>query len=52
MKNILTVSFLGGGKHEFYDVNYQKYNDMLQAKSKGKYFNENIKDKHESKKIY
>lgn len=52
MNKTLTVSFLGGGKHQYFDVDFKKYSEMLVAKSKGKFFNENILDKHESKKIY
>lgn len=52
MQNKLTVHFLGGGKHEFYNVEYEKYSAMLQAKSKGKFFSEHINEKYKSKKIY
>ena len=52
MQNILTVYFLAGGKHEFYNFSYQKYQDFLKAKSKGKFFNSEIKDKFKSQKIY
>lgn len=48
----LTVYFLGGGKHEYHDVPYDKYAALLSAKSKGQFFNDKIRDVYKSEKIY
>lgn len=48
----LTVSFLSGGKHIFHEVPYDKYADLLSAKSKGRFFNDKIRDVYKSEKIY
>lgn len=49
---VLTVYFVSVGKQQYLDVPYQVYDSFLNAKSKGRYFNESVKDKFESKKIY
>ncbi len=48
----LKIYFFGGGVHEFQDVPYAVYDDIIRAKSKGKYYNEKVKGVYQSKKVY
>jgi len=42
--NVLHVAFHTGSVYAYEDVPYQMYEDMLNAPSVGKYFNENVRD--------
>lgn len=44
---VLEVEFNNSAIYRFSDVPCSKYKDLLQAASKGKYFNKHIKHKHE-----
>lgn len=52
LHRILTVYFLSGGKVNYYDVPYDKYADLLSAKSKGQFFNTWIRDVYRNEKEY
>lgn len=42
----LYVKFIGDTVYQYFDVNVDLYNKMLNATSKGKFFFENIKNKY------
>lgn len=46
----LTVSFDNGDTYNYKKVPEKTYKALMKAKSKGKYFHKNIKDKYESEK--
>lgn len=48
----LTVYFLGGGKYELFDVPYEKYEGLINAKHKQTYYDENLRDVYKHEKIY
>lgn len=48
----LTVYFLGGGKYEYENVDFNTYEGLLNAKHKQTFFDENIRDKFSYTKIY
>jgi hypothetical protein len=47
----LRVTFKGGNIYEYASVPLGTYNAFLAAESKGKYFQANIRDKYETKKV-
>lgn len=48
----LSVYFLGGGRVDYKEVPYHRYAELLAAQSKGKHFNDKIRDVYKSEKIY
>ena len=49
--NTLSIKFNSGYVYEFIGVEKAVYQSLLKASSKGKFFHQNIKNKHEYKKI-
>lgn len=47
----LEIEFKSGGLYEYYDVPIEVHDELMNAESHGKYFNENIKESYESKRI-
>ncbi len=47
----LEIEFHSGGIYRYYRVPEKVYNDLMQAESKGKFFNSQIKGSYEFKKI-
>lgn len=50
-KNILEVEFNHGGIYEYYDVEKEIYDDLMNADSLGRYFINNIKDDYDYGKV-
>ena len=46
---VLEVEFRSGRVHQYFEVPEPNYNGLLAAKSKGKYFNLNIRNRFSSK---
>ena len=42
----LTVTFTGGRTYAYFDVSEQQYRNFCNADSKGRYFNQNMRDKY------
>lgn len=51
INEILEIEFLSGGSYQYLDVPVYVYEELMDADSHGKYFNEYIKDKYKTKKI-
>lgn len=51
INEILEIEFLSGGIYQYLDVPVYVYEELIDADSHGKYFNEHIKDKYKTKKI-
>jgi len=47
----LDITFSGGKTYRYFDVPLDVYADLLDAESKGKFFNENIKDVFEHNEV-
>ncbi|MBP7831024.1 MAG: KTSC domain-containing protein [Kiritimatiellae bacterium] len=47
---VLTITFDNGETYNYKKVPEKTYKALMKAKSKGKYFHKNIKDKFESEK--
>jgi hypothetical protein len=45
-RRVLEVEFLNGGVYEYRDVPEEKYNGLLEADSKGRYLNAEVKPNH------
>lgn len=43
---VLTLGFKGGSKYEVYDVSYDKFQELMAAPSKGKFYNTHILGSH------
>jgi hypothetical protein len=48
---LLEVEFNSGKLYQYFDVPEQRYNELLTAESKGRYFNANIRNCFSSKQI-
>lgn len=48
---LLTISFIKSGIYEFYSVPASIHSDLMNAYSKGTYFDRNIKGRFQYKKI-
>jgi hypothetical protein len=48
---ILEIEFLSGGIYQYLDVPVNVYEELMDADSHGKYFNEYIKEIYKTKKI-
>ncbi len=48
---IMEVEFLNGSVYEYSEVSQEKYDDLMSAPSKGKYYNQHIKGEFPSKKL-
>jgi KTSC domain len=48
---VLTVTFKGGERYEFYDVPSALLQEMQAAPSAGRFFNSEIKGRYESAKV-
>ena len=51
-EQILEVEFNHGGIYEYYDVEKDIFDDLIDADSVGRYFNNNIKDDYEYTQIH
>ena len=49
--NVLRVIFNSGYIYEYYDVEKTVYEDLLNAKSLGAFFHQNIKDEYQFEKV-
>lgn len=50
--NVLEIEFLDGKEvYQYSQVPEQEYNELMNAESHGKYFNQNIKNKYQYEKI-
>jgi hypothetical protein len=49
-EKILTVEFSNGGEYAYFDVPKEKFDEMLNEKSKGSYFLKNIKNNYKYEK--
>lgn len=47
----LTIDFPNGSQYSYADVPQQVYIDFMNAESKGKFFNQNIKGKYKAEKV-
>jgi hypothetical protein len=47
----LTVAFTDGDTYEYSNVGQDHYDQLMAAKSKGKFFQENIRDHFDAKKL-
>jgi len=45
--NTLKVRFKSGATYEYFNVSPEVYNNLAQAESQGKFFNENIKNNYD-----
>lgn len=50
-KKILEVEFNHGGIYEYYDVEKETFDDLINADSLGRYFINNIKDDYDYSQI-
>ena len=50
-KKILEVEFNHGGIYEYYDVEKETFDDLMNADSVGRYFINNIKDDYDYSQI-
>ena len=50
-KQILEAGFNHGGIYEYYDVEKETFDDLMNADSLGRYFINNIKDDHDYSQI-
>jgi hypothetical protein len=48
---VLEIQFESGRIYQYFDVPEDVYNEMLNAESKGKYFNSNIRGKYTYQEI-
>ena len=48
---IMEVEFLNGGVYEYSEVPQEKYDGLMAAPSKGKYYNQYIKSQFPSKRL-
>jgi len=48
---IMEVEFLSGSVYEYSEVPQEKYDDLMSAPSKGKYYNQHIKGEFPSKRL-
>jgi hypothetical protein len=49
--SILTLAFSTGSLWEYYDVPFEMYDQLLNAESQGNYFNLNIRNTFQAKRI-
>lgn len=50
--SVLEVEFTGEGHvYEYYDVPYSVFEELLHEESKGRYFNEHVKDLYAAERI-
>lgn len=49
--NTLEVKFKSGKTYNYFNVNFEKYSSLVNAKSIGQHFHQNIKDKHETMEV-
>lgn len=49
--SILEVELIGGAVYEYFDVPYSVYSELMEADSKGAYYNELIKDLYAYQKV-
>lgn len=49
--SILTVTFHNGSVYNYFGVQEKVYNDLLDARSQGEFFNENIRDEYKYTKV-
>jgi len=49
--NNLYVGYKGGGVYKYLDVSSEKYNEFLNAESKGRYLNSAIKESYKYEKV-
>ena len=50
--NVLEIKFHSGKSvYQYFQVPEQEYNELMNAQSHGKYFNQNIKNKYQYEKI-
>ncbi len=47
----LDITFVGGKTYRYFDVPSEIYDNLLDADSKGQFFNEHIKDKFEFREV-
>jgi len=50
-RQVLEVEFLNGGVYEYDDVPQETYHALLEADSKGRYLNAEIKPHHPSRRL-
>jgi len=50
-ENVLTISFLNGSVYKFFEVPQSIFNELINAPSVGGFFNKNIKNIFNYKKI-
>jgi hypothetical protein len=50
-KNILEVGFRNGGVYQYFDVPEETLIMLLQADSKGRFFNQNVRGRYASKRL-
>lgn len=50
-KKVLEVSFRNGGLYQYFDVPEELLVMLLQADSKGRFFNQNIRGRYASKRL-
>lgn len=48
---ILEVEFTSGNVYQYFDVPESEYEGLMNAASKGKYFNRNIKDNYRYRQV-
>lgn len=48
---ILEVEFTSGSIYQYFDVPEREYEELMNAASKGKYFNRNIKDNYRYRQL-
>jgi hypothetical protein len=46
-EQVLVVEFKHGGRYEYYDVPESIFKEMVAARSKGRFFQDNIRDDYE-----
>ena len=51
-QQLLQVKFHTGSVYEYYDVPRTTYNNLLKAKSAGKYLNKHIRDKFDNQEVF
>lgn len=50
-KKILSVTFWSGATYKYFDVDYFDYEELIDAESIGRFFNQTIKKKYSCEKV-
>ncbi|CAN5265578.1 hypothetical protein BH20ACI1_BH20ACI1_11380 [soil metagenome] len=50
-KKVLEVEFTSGGVYEYYDVDKETYDELMNADSLGSYFYHNIRDDYDYSRL-